>query len=501
MPDNRTPSAIAREALKKLAARNLPPTPANYQAFYNEIAELPNAAPFPELQLRQLAANLTPRGDIQIGQLSRLDAAISGRSWQGVQEALLSFVASASSAGTASVTHLPRDVAQALLCLLEGALPVFGKLDLRFNAASNELLALLRLPLCELSALDSALKSLTQLIPFAVEEHLEIREMLLKLLHLIIENIGELALEDNWLKGQIDGLLTVVKPPLTLRHLDDMERRLRDVMDKQSRAQTRSTEAQAELRQMLSTFVERLGSMTKSSSVFQGRIENSARQIETISRIEDIAPLLSEILSATHVMADETARSREQLRDLQDKVEATEAELTQLHHDLDSASSLARHDPLTDTLNRKGLDEALDREVSAMLRRDTPLSVCMLDLDNFKKLNDRLGHEAGDNALVHLTKIARLCMRPTDTLARFGGEEFVILMADTTLDQGVEAMTRLQRELTKAFFLSGKEKVLITFSAGVAQLVENESGNEAIRRADQAMYLAKRAGKNRVFGA
>ncbi|HXE39721.1 MAG TPA: GGDEF domain-containing protein, partial [Azonexus sp.] len=97
--------------------------------------------------------------------------------------------------------------------------------------------------------------------------------------------------------------------------------------------------------------------------------------------------------------------------------------------------------------------------------------------------------------------VARDSMRPTDTLARYGGEEFVILMPDTPMESGIEAMTRLQRELTRAFFLSGKEKVLITFSAGVAQLAADESGADAIRRADRAMYLAKRAGKNRVMGA
>ncbi len=77
----------------------------------------------------------------------------------------------------------------------------------------------------------------------------------------------------------------------------------------------------------------------------------------------------------------------------------------------------------------------------------------------------------------------------------------MILLPDTPLDKGIEAMTRLQRELTKRFFLAGTEKVLITFSAGVAQLASGETGVDAIKRADQAMYLAKRAGKNRVLGA
>jgi diguanylate cyclase len=172
-----------------------------------------------------------------------------------------------------------------------------------------------------------------------------------------------------------------------------------------------------------------------------------------------------------------------------------------LHQELDNASALARHDPLTDALNRKGLDEAMEREVSDMRRKETPFSVSLLDIDNFKKLNDRLGHEAGDRALVHLADVTRRSLRPSDTLARYGGEEFVVLMPDTKLEQGIEVMARLQRELTKAIYMAGNEKILITFSAGVAQLAADESGTEAIRRADQAMYLAKRAGKNRVLGA
>ncbi|WP_234084164.1 diguanylate cyclase [Azonexus sp. R2A61] len=498
MSDPRSPSEIAREALIHLAARHLPPTPANFQSCYNEIAGLPEAAPFPETQLRQLADALVPHGDVQKEALHRVATGIQGRSWMAVQEGLLAFVAGRD---RLAVDSLPEGFSRALVRLLETVLPAFGEDDPRLAQAAQATLAELRRPGCEVLLVEQSLRRLAHQAAFAVEESIEVRQSLLHLLHLIIENIGELSLDDSWLKGQIDGLLAAVEPPLTLRHLDEMERRLRDVMDKQSRAKARSVEAQEEMRLMLSAFIDRLASMNASSASFEQNIESSAKRIEAVSRIEDVAPLLKEIVVATHAMAEETSHSREQLRDLQDKVRATEAELVQLHLELDNASALARHDPLTDALNRKGLDEALIREIAAVRRRDVPLSVCLLDIDNFKKLNDRLGHAVGDDALVHLANVARRCMRPTDTLARYGGEEFVILMPDTSLEPGIEVMTRLQRELTKAFFMAGKEKLLITFSAGVAQLLADEDGHGAIRRADEAMYLAKRAGKNRVFGA
>lgn len=509
MNEPKNPSEIAREALKRLAARHLSPTPANYQACYNEIANLPNIVPFPEAPLRHVAMALKAHNADQEKFLGQLDAAIGKRSWQGIEEALVAFtnagsfrpepIALAVAAATAPA-GLPVTLTDRLARLVESVLPALGDESERVSMAARDLLDALHKNPADVPAVQAMLNTFSLQASFAAEEQVEIKESLLELLHLIIENIGELSIDDSWLKGQVDGLLAAVSPPLTLRHLDEMGRRLRDVMEKQSEAKSRAVEAQEEMRQMLSAFIERLATMNESSETFQGRIEDSARQIEQVKRIEDLAPLLKDVISATRTMAEETAASREQLKTLQAQVQATEAELVQLHMELDSASALARHDPLTDALNRKGLDEALAREIASMRRKETPLSVSLLDIDNFKRLNDQHGHEVGDQALIHLANVARRCMRPSDTLARYGGEEFVILMPDTTLENGIEAMTRLQRELTKAFYLSGKDKILITFSAGVAQLEPDESGQDAIKRADKAMYLAKRAGKNRVMG-
>lgn len=505
MNEPKHPSDIAREALKYLATHHLAPTPANYQACYNEIANLPNLPPFPEWQLRELLDVLAARNEAQEDALGKLSAAISRHSWQGFKEALGAFVLAGETGVRATVAAngvnaLPGDFSSKFAYFIECVLPALGEEDSRIVEVAGEVRQMLSAPLTDVAPVQAALASLTRQAVFAAEEQAEIKNSLLKLLHLIIENIGELSTDDSWLKGQIDGLLASVAPPLTLRHLDEMERRLRDVMEKQGRAKSRAVEAQQEMRQMLAEFIESLGAMNQSSVDFEGRIETSAREIAQANTIEDLKPLLGDVISATQAMAQETAQSREKLKTLQDKVVVTEAELTHLHQELDSASALARHDPLTDALNRKGLEEAMEREISSMRRKETPLSISLLDIDNFKKLNDSFGHDAGDRALVHLADVTRRCMRPSDTLARYGGEEFVVLMPDTLLEDGIEAMARLQRELTKAIYMAGSEKILITFSAGVAQVAPEESGTDAIRRADQAMYLAKRAGKNRVMG-
>lgn len=525
---DKKPFEIARETLKQLTVRKLAPTPLNYQRIYNEIANLPTEPVFPTERLRDIAQALPTKTPGQQKQRGLLESAISQLNWDGVKSALMAYggfsppaptvnsgpglpmvetvqpalVAEAvSAAPILTAPALTADFFSQIARLIEYALPALGHDDERFLEQTLALIKALRQPDTDAVGVKQMLVQYGHRLSFAAEDQAEIKQMLLKLLNLIIENISHLSMDDAWLKGQVDALLAVCVPPLTLRRLDEVEQRLKDVIFKQTESKTKAVRAQEDMRQMLAAFIERLASMTESTSGFHAQMESSARLLEQAKSIEEIAPVLKEVVGATRTMAQDSQTARDALQGMKKKVESTEAELTKLHQELDRVSAQARHDPLTGALNRQGLDEAMNREVSKVKRLDTPLCVSMLDIDNFKKLNDNLGHATGDVALAHLAAVAREVMRPQDTLARYGGEEFVFLLPDTPLDKGIEAMVRLQRELTKRFFMAGAEKVLITFSAGVAQLLNAETGAEAIRRADQAMYLAKRAGKNRVLGA
>lgn len=510
---------IARETLKRLTARKLVPTPANYRAIYSEVSGVPVEVPFPLERLREIAKLLPAKTPGQQKQLGLLDSAIGQLNWDGVRSALVAYGSfsppAASSAGVSgsvaakdsdapaitSAVALTAEFFEQIARLVEFVLPALGQDDERFNEQAQTLLKALRAPQSNTLEVKRLLGNFSHRLSFAAEDQAEIKGTLLKLLHLIIQNIGELTLDDRWLKGQIDALLSASEPPLTLRRLDDVERRLKDVIFKQTEAKGRALQAQEEMRQLLATFIERLSQMTESTSAFHTKLEENAKLIEQARTLHEIAPVMKDVVSATRSMASESRDARDELRGVREKVQTTEAELAKLHQELDRVSAQARHDPLTGALNRKGLDETMDKEISTVRRKDTPLCMAMLDIDNFKKLNDSLGHAVGDHALKHLASVTREVMRPQDTLARYGGEEFVILMPDTPLERGIEAMTRLQRELSKRFFLTGEEKVLITFSAGVAQLAPDEQGSDAVKRADQAMYLAKRAGKNRVLSA
>ncbi|TVO58280.1 diguanylate cyclase [Denitromonas halophila] len=328
-----------------------------------------------------------------------------------------------------------------------------------------------------------------------------IRRALIALVQLLIDNISKLVIDDKWLTGQLSVVSEAFAQPLDIRILDEVERRLRDVIDQQGRLKQELTDAQFRLKQMLAGFVDRLADMSESAGSFHDNLERSSIRIAEAKDISELSNVVEDMLRETRVAQEDARRSRDDLTSLQQQVEQANVEIGKLQNELHHTSELVRHDPLTGALNRKGLDEALEREISRARRRDVPLCVGLLDVDNFKRINDTHGHHAGDAALQHLAEVIRGNLRPQDSLGRYGGEEFVVILPDTDVEHAVAAVTRLQRALTTRYFLAEGQKLLITFSAGVARLEADEAAATAIDRADKAMYRAKRAGKNRVMVA
>ena len=335
-------------------------------------------------------------------------------------------------------------------------------------------------------------------VQWVAQDQSYIRGALLNLLRLIIENIGELVIEDKYLQGQMTVLMELFSRPLDKGVLEELGERLRDVIYKQGTLKRSLQEAQSHLRQMLAHFVQRLGELADFTGNYHLKVSEFADQIASAGSLQELAGYVDVIVEETKRVENSTRRSREELENLRSTVDQANKEIARLEGELEQASELVRHDPLTGTLNRKGLDEMLAREVARMQRRGSRLCLALLDVDDFKKLNDSLGHLTGDAALRHLAMVICENIRPQDSAGRYGGEEFLILLPDTELEDAAMAMRRLQRELTKRIFLHDNRKVLITFSAGVTEVVTDEDVQGAIDRADKAMYQAKRAGKNRV---
>jgi diguanylate cyclase len=342
------------------------------------------------------------------------------------------------------------------------------------------------------------LKQLCYQIEIKSGDVAEQQELLLRLFRLLLENVSELLDDGSWMHGQIDAVQNLIAGPIDQRALEDATRSLKEVIYKQSQLKHSLSDVKLTVKNMMMTFIDRLGSVAATTGDFHEKIGGFSEKISHANNIVELNSVLDDILRETRAIQTEALKSRDRMVLAKQEVQEAEQKIVSLEAKLRHMSELVREDQLTGSLNRRGLDDVFERETARADRRGTPLCIAMLDLDDFKRLNDTYGHLAGDNALKHLVKIVKDTIRSMDVIARFGGEEFLILLPETTVEAASQTMTRLQRELTKHFFLHDNEKVLITFSAGVALRNPNEDQAALVKRADKAMYQAKQTGKNRV---
>ena len=167
----------------------------------------------------------------------------------------------------------------------------------------------------------------------------------------------------------------------------------------------------------------------------------------------------------------------------------------QLQHQLDENRVLAERDALTRLANRYRLEKTLHDECERARRFRQPLALIAMDLDDFKPINDRHGHARGDAALIQVADNLRTCLREPDLLARWGGDEFVMVLPQTTLGEALELAGQLRREMER---LEPVGECRLTMSYGVVQWQQGEDQEALLARADKALYRAKDAGKNTI---
>lgn len=166
--------------------------------------------------------------------------------------------------------------------------------------------------------------------------------------------------------------------------------------------------------------------------------------------------------------------------------------------DYQQAVNLASQDPLTGVFNRFAMDNMVSREIELSQRNNTPLSMLAIDIDFFKKVNDTYGHAFGDCVLKHLTECVKQCTRTTDAMFRYGGEEFNLLLNNTAMSGAQELAERIRQNIEQTPCICDGQSINITISAGISILNKHDTQASFFKRADDALYQAKSAGRNRV---
>jgi len=529
------PNDIAREAIKRLATRKQPPTPENFRRAYLEVqgaasvqSSMPEAIRALLTQWENYQAGLTQpkkrdmleRVLINFGNDSdQLALKLSGlaRSWAESGSAATVVegeVVDLPAAVTPPTQPASRVSEQFAPAVATGDVSSVGRLIVRnleelcggcraqwpdLAEEGGSLIRRIAAKAYDLEEKDiEAMAALWREIMVRSEDEHQLMASLKGLLSLLFRNIGELVSEDAWLTGQVATMQAALSDRLNPHALFQAEEGLKELVQKQKQLKGSVNEAKEKLKRLISTFINRIGEMSENTGQYNARIKGYSQRISQAEDISELSDVMDGLSSDMAQIENQMVSTHQELVTARNHVEEAEGRIHALEKELEEVSSLVREDQLTGALNRRGMEEAFTKEMARADRMTAPFSVSLLDIDHFKRLNDALGHQAGDRALVHLTGVVRQLLRPTDSLARYGGEEFLVLLPNTDLQMAEKIMQRVQRELTKQYFLHDNQRVLITFSAGVAQLKEGESQPELLKRADAAMYRAKAAGRNRV---
>ena len=229
----------------------------------------------------------------------------------------------------------------------------------------------------------------------------------------------------------------------------------------------------------------------------------SAFTAEQIRLLETIA-IQAAIAVENSQLFESAQKELEQRRDAQSALEKAneqlQAQIRRIEELQVELREQAVRDPLTGLFNRRYLKDTLDREVSRAKRENLPIGIIIMDIDEFKDVNDRYGHNAGDMMLKEMGNLLKASIRIEDFVCRYGGEEFVIVMPGATLGVAFERAELIRRKFEQMYVQYENEQLHATISLGVAAYpIHGTDGEDALIRADRALYQAKQAGRNRVI--
>jgi diguanylate cyclase len=319
-----------------------------------------------------------------------------------------------------------------------------------------------------------------------------------QLCHELTASLTDLTENDIWVQGQCDAMHNVLNDGLTARGVKAVSELLRHTRQHQGRLRGERERARDALKVLINQMLTELSELGMQTGRFHESVGRYADVIEKADSLESLAGVVREMVEESRTVQGLVQQAQARLQSEHSKADELTQRVGELESELRRLSQEVSTDQLTQIANRRGLLMTFDVERGRVERDGGTLSVGLLDIDNFKRLNDELGHSAGDEALKALALIVSQTLRPTDLVARYGGEEFVVLLPNTPVEEGQQILARLQRSLSGGLFMHEQKQVFVTFSAGVTAYRLDERIEEALERADQALYEAKRTGKNRT---
>ncbi|PKM42689.1 MAG: hypothetical protein CVV05_16980 [Gammaproteobacteria bacterium HGW-Gammaproteobacteria-1] len=351
---------------------------------------------------------------------------------------------------------------------------------------------------------------LAQLEPAAPPASIPVspQEVLLQLL----ERLGV----PSELHDQVEAIKTALTVPLRDSDLEPMLGRIAELITAmRTRVQSEKAEIESFLQQLTENLRELDNNLQSAVAAHRDTVEDGRALVQVqVQGIEESVQRAQNLDQLKHVVQDRVdtirrhmdvfrrsederiERAEREVEKLNDRLRRLEAESESLRGRIQQERNLALIDPLTEINNRLAYNERIAQEYARWKRYQAPLVFTVWDVDNFKKINDTYGHQAGDKVLKVVAKLLTSQVRETDFVARYGGEEFVILLPETELAHARTVAEKIRMAVEKCEFHYRNERVLITISCGLAVFAGDDEPDSVFARADAAMYRAKAAGRN-----
>ena len=524
---------IAKAALRRLAVERLEPTPENYErAFRQEAGEAPESSDALAILIERIVRgiekggqNWTParrkEGIQRVLAAGRSDArklqqrlAQLLNSWDGDPPAThIALAATAdapandatASASFASAEAAPPDgaalaawqrVAHTLGHGLQQALPAHVGANQELARALGSLVERMRDG--EPARLADETDALVQRVERVLQHRHHLFDQLGKLCRELASSLTDIAEDGSWVKGQCEAMTLKIDEGLSARGVRAVSDMLHHARKRQGEVRGQREQARDALKVLINRMLAELDELGSKTGNFHESVGRYAEVIERSDSLESLTGVVREMVAESRAVQTLVQQTQERLQEEHAKATDLTQRVVELEDEMRRLSDEVSTDQLTQIANRRGLLQAFEVERARLEREGGALAIGLLDIDNFKRLNDELGHSAGDEALKSLAAVVSKTLRPTDRVARYGGEEFVVLLPKTPVGEGEQVLTRLQRSLTGGLFMHNDKQVFVTFSAGVTDYRLTERIEDSLERADQALYEAKRTGKNRT---
>lgn len=302
---------------------------------------------------------------------------------------------------------------------------------------------------------------------------------------------GLVPAQSTWLLGAVTLLLSMA---LMSTALSVLQTSSAPIVSTPAPAIADATETDRQIHGEMGKVVGNLRGMLEASGNFKAVLDKASDQLPRLLKADQVQLVISYLMVENESMRQRTS-------DLQGNLEQSQRTIERLKVNLARAEEQGLNDGLTGLRNRRGFDITLAAEMATSRTANQPLCLIIADIDHFKQVNDRYGHQTGDEVLQWFAKVLASNMKGRDTVCRYGGEEFAIILPQTKIDNAATLAGQIKQQLEAKFWTkpgAPNTNLRITASFGVAQLLGSEGSSAFIQRADGKLYECKQNGRNRV---